>query len=195
MEKYVKDVKLEPVYDSKTNRFCGWRLSWNWAEPEFGCLETPTPESRFFKAKLFRNSYKAMSRFVQRMPEPHRKKLIEVTNNVVPIDVSNIKTVMYNTEQKKSRIEESAVILSKKNGDIIARYIIMTTYPGNLTPKLIGYPHDIMDVHNNTFGDTVITYVWNPSKFIEPIDALHAAEMCHATLVGRVEQNVNSPTK
>ena len=67
MKGYVKDINTEPLYDSTTGKLLGWKLSWNYAEPEFGCLETLTQASRFFKQGLFRNGYKEMCRFQQRL--------------------------------------------------------------------------------------------------------------------------------
>ena len=61
--KYIKDVKSEPLYDVKTGKLLGWKLIWNYAEPEFGCLEILTPASRFFGNRWFQNGYKAMCRF------------------------------------------------------------------------------------------------------------------------------------
>ena len=63
MKEYVKGIRSKPLYDSNTGKLRGWELSWNYAEPEVGCLETLTPVSRFFEERWFRNSYKAMCRF------------------------------------------------------------------------------------------------------------------------------------
>ena len=67
MKVYVKDIRNKPFYDSITGKLSGWQLSWNYVEAEFGCLETLTPVSRFFEERWFRNSYKAMCRFQQRL--------------------------------------------------------------------------------------------------------------------------------
>ena len=63
MKKYVKDIRSKPLYDSTTGKLLGWELSWNYVEPEFGCLEIRIPASRFFEQTWFRNSYRAMCRF------------------------------------------------------------------------------------------------------------------------------------
>ena len=67
MDGYVKDIRSKPLYDSITGKLRGWKLSWNYAEPEFGCLETLTPASRFFEERWFRNSYKKLCRFQKRL--------------------------------------------------------------------------------------------------------------------------------
>lgn len=58
----IKDIRSKPLYDSTTGKLRGWNLSWNCAEPEFGCLSSVTPVSRFFEERWYRNSYKAMLR-------------------------------------------------------------------------------------------------------------------------------------
>ncbi|MBO7560039.1 MAG: hypothetical protein J6T27_02685 [Alphaproteobacteria bacterium] len=59
----IQDIRSKPLYDPATGKLCGWNLNWNCVEPEFGCLESVTPKSRFFEERWYRNSYKAMCRF------------------------------------------------------------------------------------------------------------------------------------
>ena len=59
----IKDIRSKPLYDSTTGKLRGWNLSWNCADPEFGCLWNVKQKSRFFEERWYRNSYKAMCRF------------------------------------------------------------------------------------------------------------------------------------
>ena len=59
----IKDIRSKPFYDPTTGKLLGWRVSWNYVEPEFGCLSSVAPASRFFEERWYKNSYKAMCRF------------------------------------------------------------------------------------------------------------------------------------
>ncbi|MBO4583422.1 MAG: hypothetical protein J5714_05205 [Alphaproteobacteria bacterium] len=207
MDGYVKNIRSKPLYDPATGKLRGWELSWNYAEPEFGCLETLTPASRFFEERWFRNSYKAMCQFQNRLSATYSKKesysilpKIRGLDDIDPVDVSDIKTVMYDTEQSKRRVEDGAVIQSMKKGDVIARYVVLVTYPGDIAVRtkkkvLKLKSNNVIDVYKNKDGNTVITYAWNSRDFLEPEDSLHAAEMFHSTMVSRVARSADGYTK
>lgn len=63
MSTEIRDIRSKPFYDSTTGKLLGWKLEWNYISPEFGCLGSVTPVSRFFEERWYRNSYKAMCRF------------------------------------------------------------------------------------------------------------------------------------
>ena len=129
-------------------------------------------------------------------------------DDIDPIDVSDIQTVILNTELQKSRLEKAPVTQIIKKGDVIARYIVAVTYPGDLMAgfnrilailpiqRLVSFKSgDIETIYQNSNGNTVVMHSWSPSKFIAPEDSIHAAEMFHATAVARVKQDVKEPKK
>ena len=121
--------------------------------------------------------------------------------NIDPIDVSGIKTVIFNTETRKSRIEDTHIMQIMKKGDIIARYFVKVVYPGDLMAGfskiqafVLGFKsRDAGNVYLNSNGNTVIMRTWSPRDFIAPEDSLYAAEMFLATVVTRIAQDVREP--
>ncbi|MBO4480220.1 MAG: hypothetical protein J5742_01170 [Alphaproteobacteria bacterium] len=61
MLKYT-DIKSEPVYSKNSKKLIGWRLFWT---VETGYYDIDG--RRFFKETWFRNSYKSMCRFQNRL--------------------------------------------------------------------------------------------------------------------------------
>ncbi len=61
-----ENITSVPVYSEKTGKLRGWQLSWVAVTPYFEINDT-----RFFKEGLFRNSYRAMCRFRQRVMGPY----------------------------------------------------------------------------------------------------------------------------
>ena len=59
----IENIRSKPLYNPQTGKLLGWDLSWNYVEPELGCLEITTSASHFFEERWFRNSYKAMCQF------------------------------------------------------------------------------------------------------------------------------------
>jgi len=59
----IENIRSKPLYNPQTGKLIGWDLSWNYVEPELGCLEITTSASHFFEERWFRDSYKAMCRF------------------------------------------------------------------------------------------------------------------------------------
>ena len=59
----IENIRSKPLYNPQTGKLIGWDLSWNYVEPELGCLEITTSASHFFEERWYRNSYKAMCRF------------------------------------------------------------------------------------------------------------------------------------
>ena len=83
-----------------------------------------------------------------------------------------------------------------KKGDVIAGYIVIVTYPGHISRKRSRLKFsNVIDGYKNEDGNTVITYAWKTSDFVDPKDSLHAAEMFHSTMVTRVSRNANSHIK
>ena len=206
----IDEPRNKPIYDPCTGKFLYWRLAYNVNENQ--------TELRFFKDTLFSSGYKKLCRFQSHLQVlgdknsetgfnkkeskiisflKHRySRQIQCLDDIAPVDVSDIKTVMYDTEQSKRRVEDGAVIQSMKKGDVIARYVVLVTYPGDVAARtkkkvLKLKSNNVMDVYKNKDGNTVITYVWNPRDFSEPEDSLHAAEMFHSTMVSRVTRNAD----
>lgn len=63
MSTEIENIRSKPSYNPQTGKLIGWDLSWNYVEPEFGCLGNVAQKSRFFEERWFRDSYKAMCRF------------------------------------------------------------------------------------------------------------------------------------
>ena len=64
----IRDIGIVPVYvyddEGNPQSLRGWNVQWKEVYPEFGCLETVDPKSRYFKVGgLFGNSYKNVCRF------------------------------------------------------------------------------------------------------------------------------------
>lgn len=60
----LNSTRNKPVYDEKTGKFLGWKLFYLVNQ---GGLLSPIPHSRFFRQTLFRNSYRAMCRFKNKL--------------------------------------------------------------------------------------------------------------------------------
>ena len=60
------NITSVPVYFEESGKLRGWKLSWVAVTPYFEIKNT-----RFFKENLFRNSYRAMCRFRQRVMGPY----------------------------------------------------------------------------------------------------------------------------
>lgn len=60
----VYDVKSMPVYDEQTKRLLGWKVLYL-----ANTVDTPWPVAytRFFQEKRFRNAYRAMCRFQNKL--------------------------------------------------------------------------------------------------------------------------------
>ena len=56
------DIKTEPVYFGASKKLVGWRLFWT-AKTDYFDID----DMRFFKETWYRNSYRAMCRFKNRL--------------------------------------------------------------------------------------------------------------------------------
>ncbi len=61
MENYT-DIKCAPMYSKKTNKLVGWEMWWTVLTDYYDI-----DAYRFFKETLFRNSYRAMRRFQNKL--------------------------------------------------------------------------------------------------------------------------------
>lgn len=69
MSTEIRDIGIVPVYvyddEGNPQSLRGWNVQWKEVYPEFGCLETVEPQSRYFeKGWLFgRHRYKKVCEF------------------------------------------------------------------------------------------------------------------------------------